>query len=798
MDEIVKDFLIESGENLDRLDQELVQLEGDPSSKELLSSIFRTIHTIKGTCSFLGFVKLEKLSHAGEDLLARLRDGELALTAEITSGLLAMVDAIRLMLAAIKDTEQDSNQDYAPLIARLATLQNPTPAANKTITDAPVSDSARAPRISADAENEKSDPDSSPMPAPVLDEDLADPSKLGGLLLQRGLVTREDLAQALHQQEMGRKRLGDILIAQGAAHPEDVLEAQRALEARNPEAAVETIRVGVNLLDRLMNLVGELVLARNHLLQIRKRVQNPDFLPISQHINLITTELQGEVMKTRMQPISNLWNKFPRTVRDLARNCGKDIRLEMEGQDTELDRTIVENMKDPMTHLVRNAIDHGIEPAEERKQAGKESAGLLKLRAFHQGGHVNIEVIDDGAGLNRKRICEKAIERRLITFQQAEQMADADIFNLIFLPGFSTAQTVTNVSGRGVGMDVVKTQVEKIGGTVDLQSIEGRGTTIKIKIPLTLAIIPALLVKSGGERFAIPQVSLLEVVRLENRLGIERVHNAPVYRLRGRLLPLLDLSSELGLAPTRVFPSSDSASNLVVVQAHGCAFGILVDEILDSEEIVVKPLGPHLKRIVAYSGATIFGDGRVALILDIVGLAQNAGIVSQYGSESPPAETHQTQANSNEHPESLLIVECDGRGRIAIPLSLVTRLEELPASSIESAGPLEVTQYHGEVLPLMRLSQVLYPANRQPENPARDRILPVVVCSESGRSVGLIVDRIVDIVEHPQGLETPGQRPGVLGSSIIESRITELIDIPFLMRQGIYAAGNARAARGGV
>lgn len=347
-------------------------------------------------------------------------------------------------------------------------------------------------------------------------------------------------------------------------------------------------------------------------------------------------------------------------------------------------------------------------------------------------------------------------------------------------------------------MDVVKTQVEKIGGTVDLQSTEGRGTTVKIKIPLTLAIIPALLVKSGGERFAIAQVSLLEVVRLENSLGIERVHNAPVYRLRGRLLPLLDLSSELGLVPTRVFPSSDSASNLVVVQAHGCAFGILVDEILDSEEIVVKPLGPHLKRIVAYSGATIFGDGRVALILDIVGLAQNAGIVSEYGNESPRAETCQPQANSHEHPQSLLIVECGTGGRIAIPLSLVTRLEELPASSIELAGPLEVTQYHGQVLPLMRLSQVLYPANLQPEDPARDRILPVVVCSESGRSVGLIVDRIVDIVEHPQDLENPGRRLGVLGSSIIGSRITELIDVPALMRQGIYAAGNARAARGGV
>ena len=797
MDEIVKDFLIESKENLDRLDQELVKLEADPSSKELLSSIFRTIHTIKGTCSFLGFARLEKLSHAGESLLARLRDGELSLTAEVTSGLLAMVDAIRGMLAAIQETEQDGNEDYAPLIARLDDLQNlrapagETPAAiDRCAPSAPTS-SSTAP-TSAATPPSKAKPDQHPVA--VIDEELADPSKLGGLLLQRGLVTPNDLAQALHQQEIGRKRLGEILIEQGAAHPEDILAAQRALESRNPEAAVETIRVGVTLLDRLMNLVGELVLARNQLSQLRNRVQDAAFPCVWQRINLITGELQAEVMKTRMQPISNVWNKFPRTVRDLARNCGKDVHLEMEGQDTELDRTIIESIKDPMTHLVRNAIDHGIELPEVRRQAGKQTSGVLTLRAFHEGGHVHIEVADDGSGLNRQRIRGKAIERGLVSAQAAERLSDREIFQLIFLPGFSTAEKVTNVSGRGVGMDVVKTKVEKIGGTVEVQSAEGKGTTIKIKIPLTLAIIPALLVASGGERFAIPQVSLLELVRLETGKEIEMVHGAPIYRLRGRLLPLLYLNSQLRLLPNHLSESANSAVNIVVVQAHGCEFGLVVDEILDSEEIVVKPVGKQLKKINSYSGATILGDGRVALILDIPGLARNARILSE--SQKRPQISDKAdlyEATGVTARQSLLVVEDGTRARAAIPLPLVTRLEEFPASSIEHAGSQEVTQYNGKVMPLVRLSRMLSTGGPEwalavPHDPVQ-----VVVCSESGRSLGLVVDRIVDIVNDKLTIDSPGQRTGVLGSSIIQRRITELLDVPALLRDACSSAADPGA-----
>jgi two-component system chemotaxis sensor kinase CheA len=794
MDDIVKDFLIESTENLDRLDQELVKLESSPSSKELLASIFRTIHTIKGSCGFLGFARLEKLAHSGENLLSRLRDGKLTLTAEMTSGLLAMVDAVRQMLASIQSSGQDGEEDYAALIEHLASLQRQD---NSSAPDAALS--IDDPHLASGKTPGQESPHPTAPSANSSGEQLADPAKIGGVLLERGQVRPEDLAAALEQQEIGRKRLGEILVDRGAVHPEDVVAAQKAVEARNPDAAVETIRVGVNLLDRLMNLVGELVLARNQLLQFSSTRQDAGFQAVSQRMNLIATELQEEVMKTRMQPIGNVWDKFPRTVRDLGLSCGKDVRLEMEGRDTELDRTIIEAIKDPLTHLVRNSIDHGIEPPATRQQAGKDPAGILKLRAFHEGGQVNIEVSDDGVGLNAELIRQKAIERGLVSAQHASRMSDRDIFNLIFLPGFSTAEKVTNVSGRGVGMDVVKTNVEKIGGTVDIQSTPGKGTTVKIKIPLTLAIIPALMVISGRERFAIPQVSLLELVRMdggESGKGIEMVHGAPVYRLRGRLLPLVYLNRELQLSGSHSDKhAEDSASNIVVVQADGHEFGLVVDEITDTEEIVVKPLGQQLKGITAYSGTTIMGDGRVALILDILGLAQRAQVIS--ARDSALAEKNKTAARADavtDH-QTLLVVQCGDKGRIAIPLSLVARLEEFPLSAVEMAGPQEVMQYRGQIMPLLRLSRVVAGAVATAPNAAGDGRLQVVVYSEAGRSVGLIVDRIVDIVDEKLVVQTPAERQGVLGSSVIQKRVTDLLDVPKVVRSVIpgFAESTSRA-----
>ncbi len=802
MDEIVKDFLIESNENLDRLDQELVKLESDPSSKELLASVFRTIHTIKGSCGFLGFARLEKLAHAGENLLSRLRDGKLTLTEEVTSGLLAMVDAVRRMLSAIQTSGQDGEEDYAPLIEHLSRLQQQqvSESAAPACSDA---SATLSPQPQAMTGENAANPEANSEPScatvtPPREENLADPAKMGGLLVERGQVHSEDLARALEQQERGRKRIGEILMAQGAVQPEDVLAAQRTLESRNPDAAVENIRVGITLLDRLMNLVGELVLARNQLLQFSNSTQDAGFQALSQRMNLIASELQEDVMRTRMQPIGNIWSKFPRTVRDLALNCGKEVRVEMEGKETELDRTIIEAIKDPLTHLVRNSVDHGIESAEDREKAGKEPTGRLVLRAFHEGGQVNIEISDDGAGLDLERIRRKAIERGVVPADQAARMPDRDIFNLIFLPGFSTAEKVSNVSGRGVGMDVVKTNVEKIGGTVDVHSTAGKGTTVKVKIPLTLAIIPALMVISGGERFAIPQVSLLELVRLEaggTGKGIEMVHGTPVYRLRGRLLPLVYLNRELQIVPeSGKEAAGDTATNIVVVQADGREFGLVVDEITDTEEIVVKPLGKQLKGISAYSGATIMGDGRVALILDILGLAQRAQVIGE-ARESALKEKDKAgrkEETATDH-QTLLLVQCGDQGRMAIPLSLVARLEEFPIASIELAGAQEVMQYRGQIMPLIRLSRIVAGAGKDAAAASADARMQVVVYSEAGRSVGLIVDRIVDIVDEKLVVQSPARRRGVLGSSVIQKRVTDLLDVPSVVRDAIPSFAQAPA-----
>jgi len=801
MDEIVKDFLIESNENLDRLDQELVKLESEPSSKELLASIFRTIHTIKGSCGFLGFTRLEKVAHAGESLLSRLRDGLLALNEEVTSGLLAMVDAVRQMLAEIQSTAHDGENDYTELREDLKRLQGieGTPAESAS----PVARDAVEPTVAPKHETASAMSDPSPVPigakalaAPVKntravgsDGKQRRPSagKIGGLLVERGSVTPEALALALQEQEGGdQRRLGEILVALGLCKVEDILGAQQILESRGRESGVETVRVGVNLLDRLMNLVGELVLARNQLLQFASSTHDPGFLAVTQRMNLIATELQGEVMKTRMQPIGNVWNKFPRTVRDLSHSCGKEVRLEMEGQDTELDRTIIEAIKDPLTHLVRNSMDHGIEVPEARKRAGKDGMGVLKLRAFHEGGQVNIEISDDGAGLNGERIRQKALDRGLITPQQAAQMSDRDVFNLIFLPGFSTADKITNVSGRGVGMDVVKTNVEKIGGLVDVQSSPGRGTTVRVKIPLTLAIIPALIVTCAGDRFAIPQVNLLELVRLESdevEKGIEKVHGVPVHRLRGRLLPLVYLNRELQLPEEDV--TGDGAVNIVVLQADERQFGLIVDKINDTEEIVVKPLRKQLKTLKTFAGSSIMGDGRVALILDVMGVAQRANVIAELREDHGMGDKASLAATAAEKLRYLLFAG-PGESRMAVPLDTLARLEELPASQVERAGTHWVAQYRGQILPLVNLEFALQERRRsrqQAKFMANTATAPlqVLVCHHEGRAVGLVVEKILDIVEDAAELKYPASRPGVLYSTVIQEKVTELIDIPAIL-----------------
>ncbi len=729
MDDLVKEFLVESNENLDRLDQDFVALEQDPAARERLASIFRTIHTIKGTCGFLGFSKLESVTHVGESLLSKLRDAELAVNSEIVTALLKMVDGVREILNNISEGTGEGNGDYSQVIATLTRLKD-----GKSAGPAAAAPAAPAPQA-----------------APV-----------------------EEPAKAEHHEE------------HAPAETAKSTEGTPAAAAANGGGG--GIRVDVGLLDKLMNLVGELVLARNQILQFSAATENATLAGSTQRLNLITTELQEGVMKTRMQPIGNVWSKFPRIVRDLSQMCGKKVRVEMEGKDTELDKTIIEAIKDPLTHIIRNSVDHGIEAPEKRKAAGKPEEGLLSLRAFHEGGQVNIEIIDDGGGVNLDRVKKKALEKGLITAEHAARMGDREACNLIFLPGFSTAEKVTNVSGRGVGMDVVKTNIEKIGGTVDVQSRLGGGTTLRIRIPLTLAIIPALIITSGGDRYAIPQVSLLELVRLgeeQAKTGIENIHGAPVYRLRGNLLPLVYLNRELRTGePSNV--KDAGAVNIVVLQADERQFGLVVDEINDTEEIVVKPLGKLFKGLSTFAGATIMGDGRVALILDVMGLAQKANVVS----EGKDRGVHEAAARKDENgvdKQTLLLFRVSDTRRMAIPLSLVARLEEFPRTAIEMSGDLPVMQYRGQIMPLVSLSKTLAEAGLRPGAdgaPASDTV-QVIVHTRNDRSIGLVVDRIVDIVEERLVVQRTGVRPGILGSAVIEKKVTELLDIEGVIQSAL-------------
>ena len=772
MDEIIKEFLTESLEGLDQLDNKFVMLEQNPEDRDTLASIFRTIHTVKGTCGFLGFGHLEKVAHAGENLLSLLRDGKLNFTQEIASALLSMVDAIRTMLGEVERTEADGEESYPGLIETLNRLKDggsaaPPPAAPSPLLGpanppavAPAAASVPSPLLAPATTAAASAPPPSPAPTPTV---LPAPTAAE--------VTPAPVAPEPHPVPVERTTAAPASTAPSGA----------------PSIADSSIRVDVPLLDKLMNLVGELVLARNQILEYTVLQENAPLLAASQRLSMITSELQEGIMRTRMQPISNIWAKFPRVVRDLALGCSKQVRVEMEGKETELDKSLIEAMKDPLTHLVRNAIDHGVEMPAARRAAGKPEEGCLLMRAYHEGGQVHIEISDDGAGLNPVKLRSKALEKGLITADRAAAMSEQDFRRMIFLAGFSTAEKITNISGRGVGMDVVKTNIERIGGVIDLESELGRGTTFKIRIPLTLAIVPALIITSGGERFAIPQVNLLELIRVneeQRNTAIEYVHSNPVYRLRGKLLPIVHLNRELKLTTT----TTASVINIVVLQTGQHHFGLVVDQINDTQEIVVKPLDKVLQDIPVFAGATIMGDGRVALILDVLGIAQQARILSDSHDHNLAAQLREARERDAER-QTLLLVRSPGDGRLAIPLAPVSRLEEFEANQIESAGDVDVIQYRGHILPLIRLKDIL--GERRSfdriapigSNPAAVNLLEVIVFGDGVRRVGLVVDEILDIVQDVFEIKGRSTRTGITGTLVIQNRVTELFDIQnFLQR----------------
>lgn len=700
---IVTDFLVETSEHLDRLDDDVLALEANGQDAERLASVFRSFHTIKGTCAWLGFAQLEAMAHSAESLLASLRDGSVTMTGDIASVLLAVSSAIRRTLPTIESTQSEGDVDFSALRAQL------------------------------DAHN--------PGHVPTA-------------------------------------------VKQGFASVTEALQDFAGTQA--PASADRTVRVDVQLLDRLLNQVGELVLARNQIVQGLDSPGSALVPAATQRLKSITSELQQGVMKARLQPIGSVWNQLPRLVRESARSVGKVVQLEMHGQDTEVDRSLLQAIKDPLAHLVRNAIDHGIESPDERTAAGKPAHGTIHLAAYHEGGQVVVEVRDDGAGLDLPRIKGVAVARDIISTRDAMVMSERDLAHLVFRAGFSTRQSVTHLSGRGVGLDVVKTEVEHIGGTIDLETRRGRGVTVRLRVPLTLAIIQALIVRCGGGRYALPQVSVIELTRVPAEHVaklIDRVYAAPVLRLRGTLVPLVDLARVLGL-PATPMPDADGAMNIAIIEASRQRFGLIVDGIGDNEEIVVKPLSSHLDGIDVYSGATVMSDGKVGLILDAPGIARAAHLL-EHEAATPTQAPEGERGRGSDGRRYLLAAFRDG-GQLAIPIENVDRLEELRGSQLERLGAREVVQYRGGILPIVRITDVFEERRKVPRDGAvessHDDALFTVVYRDAATRVGIVVERIVDVIDADSAEIGPAPRRGSAGTIVVGGRVAEIIDPGALVR----------------
>ncbi len=723
MDDLLREFVTETNESLDVVDVELVRFEQDPNNAQILDNIFRLVHTIKGTCGFLGLPRLEALAHAAETLMGKFRDGAPA-SSEAVTLILSTIDRIKGILDSLEREQREPEGGDTDLISslermveRVGSAGNPAEAAHTVGT-------------------------------------------LVAQILERPLLPDEDSLDDL--ERAFRDTDIDPQLVKSRSAP--ALDA--GAKDDDGKGASQSIRVTVDTLEHLMTMVSELVLTRNQLLEIVRRHEESEFKTPLQRLSNVTAELQEGVMKTRMQPIGNAWQKLPRIVRDLSNELGKKIELEMHGAETELDRQVLDLIKDPLTHMVRNSADHGLETSEQRRAAGKPEHGLIRLSAYHEGGFIIIRIADDGRGLNTERIKSKAMAQGLVSEADVEKLTEAQIHKFIFAPGFSTAAKVTNVSGRGVGMDVVRNNIDQIGGTIDVKSVAGAGLSFTIKIPLTLAIVAALIVEANGHRFAIPQLSVIELVRVRegSEHRIESIKDTQVLRLRDKLLPLVGLSQLLGLeGNARDF----KASFIVVTQVGSQTFGIVVDGVFHTEEIVVKPMSSKLRHIQMFSGNTILGDGSVIMIIDPNGVAQTFG--NAVASHLSAVEADSAGGEDVKATTSLLVFRAGSMQPKAVPLSLITRLEEVDAQKIELSNGRHMVQYRGQLMPLISMSNDVRIKGEGAQ--------PLLVFSDGSRSMALVVDQIVDIVEDNLEIQVGSDNPGVLGSAIIRGHATEIVDV---------------------
>ncbi len=890
MDDLLNEFLTETNESIDVVDVELVTLEQDPTNKPILDNIFRLVHTIKGTCGFLGLPRLESVAHAGENVLGKYRDGELVVTSDSVTLILSALDRIKEILAGLEETQEEPQGDDTEIINLLNEVAyGDAVAAVSPVEDAPVEEAIEMPEITQ-SENvlpgqvslEELEAAFAAAPGPDDDEEedvTAEDDKEDILTRIGGVDAIKVIIHLFHNRILGdvsvktlldgantresKEKMGDFFTAYLAGKPEkapsvsatfepfisngitdkqndtirkllgDVLEevdlssldaeavlaeyddvainifsetakktntknkksdkkaaaanANANAKAGDSSLANQSIRVNVQVLEDLMTMVSELVLTRNQLMQLLRNSNDSAFSIPLQHLSQCTTELQEGVMKTRMQPVGNAWAKLPRIIRDLQLELGKKIDLQMLGADTELDRQVLEMIKDPLTHMVRNSADHGVEMPADRLAAGKKETGVIRLNAFHEGGHIIIEITDDGAGIPVEKLKAKALKNGLATEEELDEMTDNQIQMFVFHAGFSTAEKVTAVSGRGVGMDVVRTNIEKIGGTVDLKSVEGKGTSFSIKIPLTLAIVSALIVKCRDDRFAIPQISVLELVRAskDSEHSIEHINDTPVLRLRDRLLPLIRLDEILGMTAVDKETTEESEKKkddyIVITQVGSFTFGIVVDKVFDTEEIVVKPVAPILRNLQTFAGNTILGDGKVIMILDPNGIAnQISDSVTDTGGFGAEEEK---QTRAADEREAILLFRAGENNRRAVPLSLVARLEEIEVETIEISDGKPVVQYRGQLMPLVSLDNTyqLKTEGRQ----------PILVFADGDKSMGIVVDEIIDILEDDINIELSSAIDGQVGTAVINGHATEMIDVAFYIEKAFGTLGSS-------
>jgi two-component system chemotaxis sensor kinase CheA len=796
------EYLDECSEMLERFSKNLALIESTGASVDVLAAIYRDIHTIKGSSQLFGFSQVGQLAHAMESCLDPVRKSQMRASPALVDTLYAGSDIITTLLAGIRENkkEPDLRPQINSLVPRLVEIVEIAATGSSPVTQdkSPSSDNTSNAKIKDQAvklgsiTDSKASAETVPVPvkgaSPASDHKKVDDNPGFGIFDDEPVVAKPVAAPA-------PKVSTESIVGVASVHElkaETAVASNKTLEpvVKNPsdDGHAETIRVHVSLLDNLMNLVGELVLIRNQLLQHAKvNDSDSEFGKMSQRLNILTAELQNEVMKTRMQPVGNVLNKFTRVVRDMGRELGKKIELNIQGAETELDKTIIEAVKDPLTHIIRNSIDHGIESCADRKAAGKSETGNIEIKAHHESGQVIIEISDDGRGLDRKRIGSIAVDKGLLTSDALAKMSDREVQFMIFAPGFSTAATLSNISGRGVGMDVVKTNVERIGGMVDLMSVPGTGTTVKLKIPLTLAIVPALIVKALDQRFAIPQSKLVELVRIDQSDAsgekIESLQGSPVLRLRGKILPLLNLSDALtkpGSKDTgaKADVDEESSTNIVILNADIFQFGLVVDAIEDTADIVVKALSSFLKDLPHFSGATIMGDGSVALTIDVMGISASARASVEVetlvaaGASSAQKLRSKHQMDTAEY----LLVDVGAPGSYAIPLTVVSRLEEFEDGDFELSGEQRVIRYRDSLLPIFSLPDFLHLPFES--NGEKKTTGSVVVIRRGDFLYGIEVEQIQDVVALPSQIDqTVRDRPGILGTMIAGERVIVVVDI---------------------